>query len=72
VHRYGIWFFPPAGAKVTVLNDTPVVLGQGINLQQSQAPVWLCIDDHGDCVQKPWFGIYSVQGDALGIIEVMK
>jgi hypothetical protein len=68
--RVGLIFFPPNGGNVTLSNDTPVVAGNGIVLQQSQAPFILLLDQHGDSIQKAWFCIHSAGATPVSFLQI--
>lgn len=68
-HRYSITFFPSPTAAVCLSNEPSVVFGQGLCLLAGGTPVTLNLHDHGDCVQREWYVLYSGALSPMAFLE---
>ena len=69
--RYAIVFFPPAAGRVYLSTEVMTGPDQGIALSAGQTPLRLCIDDHGDAVQRGWHAVYIAASTAASWIQVI-
>lgn len=70
--RVGIKLFGATLGRVTISNDTPAVLDNGVTFIQSVAPISLTKEQDGGVVSAPFFAIAAVANSVIGIIEVME
>lgn len=69
--RRSIIFIGPNAGRVTLSNDSPVVLDNGLTISSTSGMLELRYDIHGDLVQKPWHAIASAGGSIVSWIEVV-
>jgi hypothetical protein len=57
--RVSITFFPPSQGAAFLTNEPGGAALPGIFITQGQTHVHLNVHDHGDCVQREWYVVYS-------------
>lgn len=70
--RVAIKIFGSTLGRVTLSNDSPAVLDNGMTFVQSASPIALTKEVDGGMVSAPFFGIAAVAASVIGIIEVME
>lgn len=68
--RLTLIIIPPSVGHVTLSNSPVTADGQGLVLAAGQATLYLDVDDAGNVVQEPWYGLYSAGATPLSWIEV--
>lgn len=71
-NRVGLLIFGGTAGRVTISNDSPVVLDNGATFVQSATPIQLWREQAGGVVNAPFFAIAAVAGTVVGIIEVLE
>lgn len=70
--RSHITFFSSPNDTITLTNDGPAVIGNGITLLPGAPPLYLCTHFHGYAVQGEWYAIYSSGLKPLSWIQAME
>jgi hypothetical protein len=58
-----------SNGQVTIWPVSPVVLGQGININQGTLPLVMRYEDWGDLIRGQWYAIGSVAG-TIGVVTI--
>jgi hypothetical protein len=69
-HRIALIITAPQAVRVTLGNNSQIVLDNGITITNAGGPLYLDLATHGDAVRLPWFGI-STSAGVTGYIEVL-
>lgn len=70
-NRVFLVLWPGQAGRVTLSNDSPAVLDNGLTLSSGTTGIALDVNAHGGCVTGAWYGIAAVAGTVLGIIDVL-
>lgn len=57
--RYSLTIFASQTADVWISNEPGMVAGQGIFLPAGHEPIYLCVREQGDCIQRGLYIVYS-------------
>jgi hypothetical protein len=69
-YRVALIITAPQAVRVTLGNNSQIVLDNGITIVSSGGPLYLDLATHGDVVRLPWYGI-STSAGVVGYIEVL-